>query len=97
MTTFNELFEDKFETLELYTTAITRAHGKNHPEAFEVRSIFEKMTEKVKAAGRNKPNLDAEFTELRKVTSNYEIPDDVCQTYAGTYQMLAEADHVYSA
>lgn len=97
MTTFNELFEDKFETLELYTTAITRAHGKNHPEAFEVRSIFEKMTEKVKSADGNKPDLDAEFANLRKVTNDYAVPSDVCETYAGTYQMLAEADHVYSA
>lgn len=97
MTTFNDLFEKNFETLELYTTAITRAHGKNHPEAFEVRSIFERMTEKVNAAGESKPNLDAEFAELRKVTSDYAIPGDVCDTYAGTYNMLAEADHVYSA
>lgn len=96
MTTFNELFEKNFDTLELYTTAITRAHGKSHPEAFDVRRIFEKMTEKVEAAGGNKPDLDAEFEELRKVTNNYEVPNDVCQTYEGTYKMLAEANHVYS-
>ena len=33
--TFNEVVEDYFSKLDLYTTAITRAHGKNHPEALK--------------------------------------------------------------
>ncbi|RKQ28339.1 iron-sulfur cluster repair di-iron protein, ric [Oceanobacillus halophilus] len=95
--TFNELVTNYFEKLDLYTTAITRAHGKNHPEAFEVRELFEKINEKVKATGANKPELDAEFTQLRKITDNYTIPGDVCETYAGTYEMLAEVDKAYQA
>lgn len=93
--TFNEIMEENFETLELYTTAITRAHGKSHPEAFEVRELFEVMSEKVKAADGNKPNLDAEFIQLRDVTDHYAIPEDVCETYAGVYNMLSEADKSY--
>ena len=64
--TFNEVITNHFEKLDLYTTAITRAHGKNHPEAFEVRELFEKISKKVKDAGTNKPDLDAEFAQLRK-------------------------------
>lgn len=91
---FNELVEKNFETLDLYTTAITRAHGKSHPEAFEVRELFVTMKEKV-AADEGQPNLDAEFTKLRQVTGNYEVPDDVCATYEGVYNMLSEVDNAY--
>lgn len=35
------------------------------------------MNAKVKEAGTDKPNLDAEFTQLRKITENYTIPKDV--------------------
>ncbi len=93
--TFNEVVENYFSRLDLYTTTITRAHGKSHPEAFEVRNLFETMNAKVTEAGTNQPNLDSEFTQLRKITNNYTIPEDVCQTYAGVYNMLAEADKSY--
>ncbi|AQL55595.1 MULTISPECIES: iron-sulfur cluster repair di-iron protein, ric [Bacillales] len=95
--TFNEVITNHFEKLDLYTTAITRAHGKNHPEAFEVRELFEKLSKKVKDAGANKPDLDVEFAQLRKITNNYAIPGDVCETYAGTYEMLSEVDKAYQA
>ena len=93
--TFNEIVEETFETLDLYTTAITRVHGKNHPEAFEVRALFEVMNEKVKDESISKQNLDAEFSQLRTITDNYTIPEDVCETYAGVYNMLSEADKAY--
>lgn len=96
-TPFNEVVENYFEKLDLYTTAITRAHGKNHPEAFEVRELFEVINEKVKEVGMDTPNLDEEFTQLRKITNNYTIPSDVCETYAGVYNMLSEVDESYHA
>ena len=92
---FNEVVGDYFPTLDLYTTAITRAHGKNRPEAFEVRNLFKTMKDKVVAAGNGQPNLEEEFIQLRKVTDNYTIPSDVCETFAGVYNMLAEADQSY--
>jgi|SRR5690625_2397715 len=95
MATFNEVVESHFEKLDLFTTAITRAHGKSHPEAFDVRTLFETISSKVKKAGTNKPNLDEEFIELRNVTDNYTIPGDVCETYAGVYTMLSEIDKTY--
>ena len=95
--TFHEVVTNYFEKLDLYTTAITRAHGKSHPETFEVRELFETVSGKVKDAGENKPNLDAEFTQLRKTTDNYTIPGDVCETYADTYKMLSEVDKAYQA
>lgn len=94
---FNEVILGYSEKLELYTKAITRAHGKNHPEAFEVREIYEVISKKVKEAGKSKPDLDTEFAQLRKITDNYTIPGDVCGTYAGTYNMLSEVDEAYQA
>lgn len=93
--TFNEIVEKNLETLDLYTTAITRAHGKNHPEVFVVRELFKVMNEKIKQTGDSKPHLEAEFTQLREVTDHYKIPEDVCETYASTYCMLSEIDKSY--
>jgi len=93
--TFHEIVERNFETLDLYTTAITRAHGKNHPEAFVVRELFKVMNEKIKQTGDSKPHLEEEFIQLRVVTDHYKIPEDVCETYAGVYQKLSELDKSY--
>lgn len=50
MTQFNETVKQNFPKLKLFTLAITRAHGKNHAEVFEVRDLFKTMNKKVKQA-----------------------------------------------
>ncbi|WP_062353468.1 hypothetical protein [Bacillus kwashiorkori] len=94
--TFTEVFNNYYEKLELFSKAITRAHGKNHPEAFEVRELFEAISKKVKE-DVTKIDLENEFTQLRKITDNYTIPNNVCETYAATFHMLEELDKVYQA
>ncbi len=94
---FHELFTNYFEKLDLYTNAITKAHGKSHPEAFKVRELFEAMSQKVKEVDGEKPDLDTEFAQLREITAEYTIPVDVCETYAATYNMLSELDKAYHA
>lgn len=94
-TNFQQLFEKNIEQLNLYTTAITRAHGESHPEAFDVRELFETIHEKMQEADESNPELDEQFTQLRKLTNNYEVPSDVCETYASVYKMLAELDESY--
>jgi len=93
--TFKDIVEKDFSTLDLYTTAITRAHGKNHPEVFEVREVFEVMKLKIETEGIKDSNLEPEFAQLRNITNNYYIPEDVCETFEGVYNMLAEADKEY--
>lgn len=90
--TFTELFTSYFEKLDLYTNAITKAHGASHPETFEIRKVFEAINEKVSA---NNLELDSEFGQLRQVTDNYTIPADVCGTYAATYNMLSQIDEAW--
>ncbi|MGO4962061.1 iron-sulfur cluster repair di-iron protein, ric [Jeotgalibaca porci] len=97
MALINDYLNTNQEKLALYTTAITRAHGKNHPEAFTVRELYTKIDAKVKAAGTDKPDLAAEFEKLREVTDHYTVPGDVCETYEAVYKSLEEADRIYSA
>lgn len=93
--TFNEVRERHFKTLEQYIPVVARVHGGNHPEFHEVRNLFDAIIKKTKAAGSAKPKLNEEFVELREITNNYTVPDDVCESYEAVYQMLAEADKAY--
>lgn len=97
MATIKEYMGNSQEKMELYTTAITRAHGKNHPEAFDVRELYTRVEAKVMAAGADHPDLDSEFEKLREVTGNYTVPGDVCGTFEAVYKFLEEADNLYSA
>ena len=94
--TFNEAKEKNMERLEQFTPIVLRVHGENHPEMEEVNDLFEQIHEKIEATD-SKPNLEEEFHELRKVTQNYEIPNDVCESYEAVYDMLAELDQAYHA
>ena len=69
-----EYLTEKQEKLDLYTTAITRAHGKNHPEAFVVRKLYTELEAAV--FNDKKEKTTRVFEELRQVTSNYEVPND---------------------
>lgn len=93
--TFNEVKEAVFPTLEQYVPIVARVHGKNHPEFHEVHKLFNAILEKAQAAGSDKSDLHEEFTQLRTVSNNYAVPDDVCESYEAVYQMLAEADKAY--
>src|SRR5690625_4880402 len=95
--TFHEYFNANLETLDLYTMAITRAHGESHPEAFQVRELFESIQDKLAKAGADRPELNMEFLKLREITNNYEVPADVCETYAAVYHMLEKADDTYKS
>lgn len=79
--------------LTLYTGAITKVHGQNHPEVFEVREVYEDLVSKAKHSAED---YQEEFDKLRQITDNYHIPDDVCETYTAVYQYLEEADYIYS-
>lgn len=74
---------------------VARVHGKNHPEFHDVRQLFNEINEITKNAKSEKPNLNNEFEQLRKITGNYTIPNDVCENYAAVYNMLSELDKAY--
>ena len=89
---FNRVKAEHLKTLAQYVPIVARVHGGNHPEFHEVRKIFDAINKKIKEAGTERPELNSEFKQLRKITDNYTVPDDVCESYAAVYKMLAELD-----
>lgn len=96
MTKFNEVKEKHSEKLELYVPVVARVHGKDHPEFHEVHELYNKISEKIKESGSENPELNEEFKELRRVTDNYKIPEDTCESYEAVYNMLSELDEAYN-
>jgi len=92
---FNQIKEKHFPTLQQYIPIVARVHGKHHPEFHEVRKLFDTINAKVKEAGSARPELNVEFAKLRKVTDNYTVPNDVCESYEAVYRMLSEIDREY--
>ncbi|NLL66527.1 MAG: iron-sulfur cluster repair di-iron protein, ric [Clostridiaceae bacterium] len=95
--TFNQVKESHFKTLGQYVPIVARVHGGTHPEFHEVRKLFDAIIKKTKEAGLEKPELNEEFAQLRKITDNYTVPGDVCESYEAVYNMLAESDKAYHA
>ena len=96
-TAFNEAKLILLPTLKKYVPVVEKVHGDSHPEFHEVRALFNIIVEKIEKAGLDQPDLSVEFAQLQEVTSNYAIPDDVCESYAAVYNMLAELDKTYFA
>lgn len=91
---FEQVVEKNIERLKQFTPIVLRVHGEHHPEMNEVNSLFNQIDEKIK---KSDLSLENEFKNLRKVTNNYEIPTDVCESYEAVYNMLEELDQAYFA
>lgn len=96
MATFTEAKENHFDCLAQFTPIVDRVHGDNHPEFHEVKELWDSIYEKTNTAGSEKPELEAEFKQLREVTNNYTVPNDVCESYEAVYNMLEEVDTAYN-
>lgn len=96
MQEFKKLIERNIKKLELYVPVVERVHGGTHPEFYEVRKEFDKINDKIKNNLVDKSNLEEEFKSLRKVTSDYTVPSDTCESYEAVYVMLSELDEAYS-
>lgn len=83
------------ERLEQFVPIVERVHGGNHPEIFKVGQLFNELNESIQAKNEGAV-LDQEFEELREITNNYQVPDDVCESYEAVYHMLEELDLAYS-
>ncbi len=95
MKDFNALKEMHLDKLELYVPVVERVHGQSHPEFYEVRKIYDRLIDKIRNAGAEQAELAKEFEELRKVTNNYVVPEDVCESYEAVYNMLKDLDEAY--
>ena len=95
--TFKQAKRKYFKTLEQYVPIVARVHGAHHPEFHDVRAQFDALVQKTREAGTETPDLREEFTRIREISNNYEVPDDVCETYEAVYHMLSELDKAYHA
>ncbi|MGN0070844.1 MAG: hypothetical protein ACI361_03265 [Atopobiaceae bacterium] len=91
MSNAKAFFEANDQELDLFTKAITKAHGAHHPEVFEVRKIYEAVQRKMRGGVED---VRDEMLRLRAVTRGYAIPSDACGAFARTYQLLSELDSV---
>ncbi|MFA5447824.1 MAG: hypothetical protein WC233_06065 [Sphaerochaeta sp.] len=80
------------KTLKLYVPIVARVHGKEHPEFLEVHALYDEMEDLIKA---KETSLDEVFANLRKITNDYQVPDDVCESYEAVYVMLGDLDRAY--
>ncbi|NLM24823.1 MAG: iron-sulfur cluster repair di-iron protein, ric [Firmicutes bacterium] len=95
MTKFEMAVKNHLARLEQYTPIVERVHGSSHPEFYDVRKLFDQLNEKIKAVGTAEADLTEEFQQLRKVTNNYTVPSDTCESYEAVYLMLKELDDAY--
>lgn len=79
--------------LSIFVPIVDKVHAKNHPEFSKVRSNYEIINNKL---NKNDFNLSDEFYNLRKITNNYKIPSDVCESYEAVYNMLEELDYSFN-
>ncbi len=92
MDKLNEFKEKNFPELDMFMPIVKRVHGPHHEEIFDVAKIYERMKTKLNAGDQY---LDQEFAELKQVTDNYKVPDDVCETYEKIYNVLKELNEIY--
>ncbi len=93
---FTKILKEDFPLIEQYTPVLVRVHGESHPELAQVLEVFVKLNSKVKGdVDLGQIDLAPEFNELRKITGDYAIPVDACETYIATYQMLETAEKAY--
>jgi len=95
--TFSKARDKHLKTLKQYVPVVDRVHGAAHPEFHDVRRLFDALYEKAKRPSATKPELTGEFAQLREITKNYTVPEDVCESYEAVYVMLAELDEAYHA
>ncbi len=91
--TIKDYINDHKEDLDLFTLALTKAHVDAHPEVKDVRDLYLRIQYKLDVDIKD---LDHEFETLKRITNNYEIPNDVCGTYEKTYHLLKEANRLYN-
>ncbi len=89
---FTAAAEKHLNLLKQYTPVLAKVHGQSHPELSEVRDLVKSLTGKIK---NNDRDLQTEFTRLKEITGNYEVPADGCETYEAVYSMLRELDEAY--
>lgn len=89
---FNDLKGNHLKILNLYVPTVARVHGNDHPEFIEVEKLYYDLNDLIK----NEEDLKEVFKSLRKITNDYKVPEDTCESYKAVYVMLEELDESYN-
>ena len=92
MIEFTKFMKKEQKKMDYYIQAVIKVHGKNHPEIFQVESLYQELQSQ---KGQSSTKIEKIFQELRQVTDHYKVPEDVCETYRAVYNTLEEADALY--
>ena len=92
MNQFKNTMSKHLEKLVKFVPVVARVHGEEHPEFHDVKAVFDAMHEQF---NQDNLNMDDYFKQLRTITNHYEVPHDVCETYAAVYHMLQDLDQTY--
>lgn len=82
--------KDLFEKIDFYLPKVKKVHGKDHEEIFEVDKIYNSIKENLDNSNYEK--LEDDFINLRKITNDYTVPQDTCETYESVYKILNKLD-----
>ncbi len=88
----NKYREIDFEHLDQFMPVVERVHGPHHKEFYEVAKVYDAIRAKIQDGNED---LDSEFGELKKLTKNYKVPGDVCETYEFIYRELEKLNQAY--
>lgn len=94
MENFKEKNKESIKLLKQYIPIVSKVHGGNHPKFFEVEKEFNLILDKLQESIYD---LNEEFINIRKITSNYTLPNDVCESYETVYKLIEELDKSYNA
>jgi regulator of cell morphogenesis and NO signaling len=92
-TLINEVLSKK-RILEI-NKIVKRVHGDNHPEFHRIHDLYLELYQAFKT--QDETNIVKIFDELRIVTNHYEIPNDVCETYAMVINYLQDLENRFYA
>ena len=92
---FQQIAKELLPVLVQYVPVVDRVHGDHHPEFHDVRRLYDSIYQKINNDYTKKPDLHEEFSQLQKITKDYAIPDDVCETYEAVYIMLEQLSTAY--
>ncbi|MGY3765997.1 iron-sulfur cluster repair di-iron protein, ric [Vagococcus vulneris] len=87
--TYNQLHVELCQLIPI----VDKVHGMHHPEFHDVTRIWEVLKEDVKA--KNLDKIADLFNQLNKVTDNYQIPTDVCDSFKLVYNDLQQLEIAY--
>ena len=89
-----DLYKTLEEELQMIVPVVERVHGKEHPEFYDVKKLYDSLHENI-----DNEDFDFEglFAELQKITDNYTVPGNVCKKKKKVYVSLEELNKQYNA